>query len=97
MIEYKTQNDLALGYAEFRLDVEMAQNNIKGITGLHTKEWIMNKREVLIGVAHQIMKYSPLLYKGGFVVPGFGYSTERIGQYGVTKDNCGAPDAVGAR
>ena len=94
LFQFENQSELAAGYAEFRLDVEMGQNWMNGHDDMHTKEWIQNKREVLRGVAHQIMKYSPISYIGGYVIPGFGYSTERIGQYGVTEENCGNPDMV---
>lgn len=38
-------------------------------------------------------KYVPHLYRGGFVVRGFGYSVERIGRC-VTADNAGNPYLV---
>lgn len=94
MKSFKTQEEMAAQYAEDRLDSEMVDNNMKGIEGLHTKEWIQNKREVLRGVAHQLMKYSPRYYIGGCVIPGYGYSTERIGHYKVTLENCGNPELV---
>lgn len=94
MKTFKTQDEMINQYAEDRLDAEMLENTIKGIVGLHTKEWIQNKREVLKGVAHQIMKYSPIYYIGGFVISGYGYTTERIGKYGVSESNCGNPALV---
>lgn len=38
-------------------------------------------------------KYVPHVYRGGYVIPEFGYSTERIGHY-VQKECCGTPEAV---
>lgn len=38
-------------------------------------------------------KYVPHLYRGGYVIPGFGYSTERIGRY-VVREAAGSPEAV---
>jgi hypothetical protein len=37
---------------------------------------------------HDAPKYVPHLYRGGFVIRGFGYSVERIGRF-VTADNAG--------
>lgn len=37
--------------------------------------------------------YVPHLYRGGYVIRGFGYSTERIGSF-VTKENAGNPYLV---
>jgi hypothetical protein len=37
--------------------------------------------------------YVPHLYRGGWVIRGFGYSTERIGQY-VPADRAGRPETV---
>jgi hypothetical protein len=37
--------------------------------------------------------YVPHLYRGGWVVRGFGYSTERVGKY-VTPETCGNPLTV---
>lgn len=39
------------------------------------------------------IKYIPHLYKGGWVIPGYGYSVERIGKY-VKKENAGDPSLV---
>lgn len=33
-------------------------------------------------------KYVPHMYRGGFVIPGFGFSVERIGRF-VGKEDCG--------
>lgn len=44
-------------------------------------------------VACSKAKYIPHLYRGGYVIPGFGFSIERIGVY-VAVDNCGEPTLV---
>ena len=38
-------------------------------------------------------KHVPHLYRGGYVIPGFGYSVERIGVY-ITADKSGNPFLV---
>lgn len=38
-------------------------------------------------------KYVPHLYRGGFVIPGFGYSVERIGKW-IPADRAGDPELV---
>ena len=38
-------------------------------------------------------RYVPHIYRGGFVIRGFGYSTERIGKF-ITKQEAGDPLAV---
>ena len=38
-------------------------------------------------------KYVPHLYRGGYVIPGFGYSTERIGRP-IPADRAGNPYLV---
>lgn len=40
-----------------------------------------------------IAVYVPHLYRGGFVIRGFGFSTERIGKY-VSKELSGSPELV---
>lgn len=37
--------------------------------------------------------YTPHIYRGGYVIRGFGYSTERIGIY-ISKKNAGSPKLV---
>jgi hypothetical protein len=37
--------------------------------------------------------YSPHVYRGGWVIRGFGYSTERVGKY-VSADRAGIPEGV---
>jgi hypothetical protein len=37
--------------------------------------------------------YQPHLYCGGYVIPGFGYSTERIGIY-ISAESAGYPELV---
>lgn len=44
-------------------------------------------------VARTEAVYVPHLYRGGWVIRGFGYSTERIGKY-VTADVAGNPELV---
>lgn len=42
-------------------------------------------------VAEMKAVYVPHIYKGGKVIPGFGYSTERIGKGFVTAESAGEP------
>ena len=44
-------------------------------------------------VAVRDCKYVPHVYRGGYVIPHFGYSTERIGRY-VSRDKAGTPENV---
>ncbi len=37
--------------------------------------------------------YVPHVYRGGWVIRGFGYSTERVGKF-VTTENAGYPQGV---
>ena len=39
-------------------------------------------------------KYVPHLYRGGYFIVGFGYSTERIDSGFVSRDGCGMPEAA---
>lgn len=43
-----------------------------------------------------MMHYSPVYYRGGWVIPGFGYSVERIGRY-VSTEHAGNPEFVGSK
>lgn len=43
--------------------------------------------------AKDVAIYTPHLYRGGFVIRGFGYSVERIGKY-ISKENAGNPELV---
>lgn len=44
--------------------------------------------------ANMISKYHPHIYKGGKVIPGFGYSTQRIESGHVSNEKCGSPEGV---
>ncbi len=39
-------------------------------------------------------RYTPHLYCGGWVIPGFGYSVERIAARYISEDNAGNPALV---
>lgn len=41
--------------------------------------------------AQSAYKYVPHLYRGGYVIPGFGYSTERESQGRIQKGKAGNP------
>lgn len=45
-------------------------------------------------LAEMKSKYLPHIYRGGLVIPGFGYSTQRIENGFVTNENCGDPIAA---
>lgn len=44
-------------------------------------------------IAKDKPRYSPHLYRGGWVIPGFGYSVERINRY-VAAERAGNPCLV---
>ena len=44
-------------------------------------------------VAVRDCKYVPHIYRGGYVIPNYGYSTERIGKY-VSREKAGTPENV---
>jgi len=92
MKAFKNKEDLISAYAEARLDQEMLRMNIEGHKQLDNNE-IKNNRAVYRGVAEAVMKYHPHLYRGGWVIPGFGYSRERIGVY-ITAEQAGDPEYI---
>lgn len=60
-----------------------------------TKESLLNAFSRVFGQPDNILAamkvvYRPHAYRGGWMIPGFGYSTERIGVY-VAADRAGAP------
>jgi hypothetical protein len=61
------------------------------VLDLHTSGR-MDKTTAEIHAADELV-YVPHIYRGGWVIRGFGYSTERIGQY-VAADNAGYPEVV---
>lgn len=44
-------------------------------------------------VAVRDCKYVPHVYRGGYVIPHFGFSVERIGRY-VSREKAGTPEKV---
>lgn len=44
-------------------------------------------------VSANALKYTPHLYRGGWVIRGFGFSVERIGKY-IPADRSGRPELV---
>jgi len=42
-------------------------------------------------LACMVTKYMPHIYRGGYLIEGFGYSTERITAGFTTKESCGVP------
>ena len=49
--------------------------------------------DVFLEMARNRLKYVPHLYRGGYVIVGFGYSVERIGEF-VSAEDAGRPDYV---
>lgn len=45
-------------------------------------------------LAREAFKYTPHLYRGGYVIPGFGYSTERASSGQINRGSAGNPYAV---
>jgi hypothetical protein len=61
--------------------------------GLEDGESFVVARDRLMTCAMQKCVYVPHLYRGGWVIPGYGWSTERIGVF-VESPNIGSPLAV---
>lgn len=96
MKAFKTKEDMLDAYAEQRLDEAMLKHLAYEIeSGVEhkpvSKEWIVNQREVSRMTGEHLMKYMAPFYCGGWIIKGFGYSTERIGTGSITKENAGDP------
>ena len=73
LLVFRTKEDLLTYYA-----CELKQQAIK-----HYGRKDKNHTDPCIFelMAKTAIKYTPHLYNGGWVIPGFGYSTERIGKF----------------
>jgi hypothetical protein len=52
------------------------------------------ERDTALRLARSKIKYVPVVYKGGYVIPGFGFSTERIFEGYVHPLSAGDPESV---
>jgi hypothetical protein len=86
MIAFETKAAMEI---KFATTVAMAETQIAG--GRLDQAF-----DVAILTARAQSKYVPQIYRGGYVIPQFGYSTERIGKY-VTPEEAGDPSLVTGR
>ncbi len=83
MIRFETKKEM-----EIKLATTIALATVQ-LTGESMEEAF----KVAMLSAQCMSKYCPNLYRGGYVIPQFGYSVERIGKY-VAADEAGDPTRV---
>ena len=88
MTKFNTKAEMIEAYA-----VEMAHKNCE-VYG-HGPERFAGHLATCRMVAAEKPKYWPHVYRGGWVIPGFGYSVERIG-VNIPAERAGNPELVGA-
>jgi hypothetical protein len=84
MTGYPTKNDLVAGWIS---EKAFEMFNGGGYASLD------DARRVAKIMATMVTVYVPHIYRGGWVIREFGYSTERISVY-VAPENCGIPECV---
>ena len=87
LYEFKTKEDLIDAYAYY--------SAFSDFIGAIEQDTAIPKEDIEIKrmVAKSLCKYRAPFYSGGWIIPDFGYSTERIGKY-VSKEKAGNPSIV---
>lgn len=93
MKRYENKEMLLKAYVEDRIENQMKLALLERSEPFPEHEPIDYMREIYAGVGKTLMIYSPIFYRGGYVIPGFGFSTERIGK-NVNEDDAGDASAV---
>ena len=85
MIDENNENKLLQFRTKAELEIGFAAYQMASQPGLD--------KAVAMLTAQSATKYVPHIFSGGWVIPGFGYSIERIGQH-ITLAEAGTPFGV---